>query len=188
MNMDYAEARRILTTMEEQPIESSNRAAELQARSNAIQREHGLTAKGKTMSMIDPSEWNLDDSQEPYALRDGVEAKLRIVSVEKNQRRDRDGTITGEYWVVRIEVPDEPYSKEITDFLDIPDAKHMDAKRLNTARDKMRKFCDAFEIDRSRPFDPSDNWPGQEGWGILSLTVSPDYGEQNRVRRYIVPK
>ena len=138
------------------------------------------TERNHTMSTIDPSEWNLEDSQEPYALKDGTEALLRVIEVRKLTRDDGDT----EYYVVRLEVPTEPFSKEITDFLDIP-SRGLNAKRLNAARQKMLNFSQSFGFDMSRPFDPSEDWVGLEGWCILSLAKSDLYGEQNRISKYL---
>ena len=135
------------------------------------------------MSMIDPTEWDLEDSQEPYALKDGAEAQLRIIEVRRGTRLDTEV----EYYTVRMEVVGEPFSKEITDWLDVP-SRQLDAKRLNAARQKMQRFMACFAIDASRPFDPTADWFGCEGWAILGLSKSELYGEQNRISRYIQPR
>jgi len=133
-----------------------------------------------TMSMIDPTEWNLDDSQEPYALKDGAEVILRIIEVRKQERQDTGS----EFYVVRFEVPDDPYSKDIVEFFDVPSSK-LDAKRLNAARQKMQKFAQAFGLDMTRPVNPAEDWVGAEGWCILSLSKSAQYGEQNRISTFV---
>ena len=139
------------------------------------------TERVSSMSMLDPTEWELEDSHEPFALRDGTEAKLRILEVQKGVDNER------EYLTIRLEVPEEPYSKDITHWLNVPSRK-MDAKHLNVARNDMLKFCQCFEIDRTRPFDPTEDWVGLEGWCILGLRKSEQYGEQNRIGKFIVPR
>lgn len=134
------------------------------------------------MSMIDPTEWNLEDSQEPYALKDGTEAMLRIIEVRYDKRSDGSA-----YYTVRLEVPNEPFSKDITEWLNVPELP-LDAKRLNAAKQKMWHFMDCFGIDRTRPSDPLEDWVGQEGWCILSLSKSDQYGEQNRISKFIMPR
>ena len=133
-----------------------------------------------TVSMIDPSEWELEDSHEPIALKDGAEVILRIIEVSKAIRPDT-GT---NYYTVRFEVPSEPFSKDITDWLDEP-SRGMDPKRLNTSKQKMMHFMDCFGIDRARPSDPAEDWVGCEGWCILSLRSSEQYGEQNRISKFV---
>lgn len=132
------------------------------------------------MPSFDPSEWNLDDSQETYAMPDGTEANLRILSVELRDR-ENDGT---KYFIVRSEITEEPYSKEITSFLNIP-SRLMDAKQLNLARNEMKKFTECFGLDMSMEFDPKEDWVGCEGTVILSLSKSDAYGEQNRIAKYL---
>lgn len=133
------------------------------------------------MAMFNPSEWSLDDSQEPYALPDGTEARLRILSVEKPVERE-DGS---SYMTARMEVVDHPYSKEVSAFLEIPNARVLDAKRLNNARHRMKEFMACFGLDGTRMFDPTEDWPLREGWVILSMRTSPEYGDQNRIAKYL---
>ena len=133
-----------------------------------------------SMSMIDPTEWNLDDSHEPIALKDGAEVILRVIEVTKSTRPETNT----EYYTVRFEVPSEPLSKDITDWFDAPSLS-MDPKRLNTARQKMKHFMASFDIDRTRPTDPTEDWVGCEGWCVLSMRHSEQYGEQNRISKFI---
>jgi hypothetical protein len=133
--------------------------------------------------MIDPTEWELDNSQEPYAMKDGTETLLRVIEVRKATRPET-GT---DYYIIRFEIPAEAYSKEVSAFLDVP-ARSLDAKRLNDARQRMLHFTECFGIDLSRPMDPTEDWVGCEGWCILSLTKSDQYGEQNRISKYIKPR
>lgn len=157
-------------------------AASLQAKSDELMRQHNIEPRRNTVSMLDPNEWSLDDSQEPYALKDGTEARLRIIEVRKDTRDDES-----EYLTIRLEVPDEPYSKDVTKFLNIPSRK-MDAKQLNQSRHDMKLFCQCFEVDMSRPFDPTEDWVGLEGWAILGVRKTEQYGEQNTIKKLIVPK
>ena len=134
----------------------------------------------RIMSMVDPMEWELDDSHEPTVLKDGTEALLRVIEISKGTRPETNT----EYYTVRFEVPSEPFSKDITDWLDLP-ARSMDPKRLNTAKQKMLHFMECFNIDRSMPSDPTEDWVGCEGWCILSLRSSDQYGEQNRISKFV---
>lgn len=149
-------------------------------------RHYTVTKEGtkeiRSMSMIDPTQWSLEDSQEPYALKDGSEVMLRIVDVRLDKRADET-----EYYTVRFEVVDEPYSKEITDWFNVP-ARSLDPKRLNAARRKMLHLMESFGIDTMNLTDPVEDWPGYEGWCILSLSKSEQYGEQNRIAQFIRPR
>ena len=164
---------------EEKEVELENTVESYRKRNFTVSKQG---TKERTMSMIDPKEWSLDDAQEPYALKDGSEVTLRIIDVRHDKRTD-----SSEYYTIRMEVPSEPFSKEITAWLNIP-SRNLDAKRLNDAQHKMKAFMQCFSIDISALTDPLEDWPGQEGWAILSLSKSDQYGEQNRVAKYIVPR
>lgn len=169
-------------TTDEQEKQSARRLQDAGPHHFKVTADHKAvpTERPRTMSMIDPSEWNLEDSREPYALKDGTEALLRVLEVRKSTRPETDT----EYYTVRFEVPSEPYSKDIADFIDLPSSR-LDAKRLNAARQKMLNFTQCFGIDLSRPFDPTEDWVGCQGWCILSLSKSDQYGEQNRISKYL---
>ena len=134
------------------------------------------------MAMIDPSEYGLEDSQEPYAVKPG-EYKLKIISVGGGM--DKNDL---EYLQPRLEVCGEPYSKDFTHFLHVPDKGEMGEKQLNRVKFAYSSFCKCFSIDTTRPFDPKDDWAGCEGWGILGLSESKEYGEQNFIRKLLTPK
>ena len=133
--------------------------------------------------MIDPEEYGLDEGQEPTAVKGGEEYKLIITGV--NEGTDKNGL---DYLMPSLEVVGEPYSKDFTYFLHVPDKDKMGAKKLNQARYNYSTFCKTFEIDLSRPFDPKDDWPGKEGWAILGAKESEEFGEQNFVKKLLAPK
>ena len=164
---------------EEKEVEQDSTVESFRKRNFTVSKQG---TKERTMSMIDPNEWSLDDSQEPYALKDGSEAALRIIDVRFDTRDDNSS-----YYTIRMEVPSEPFSKEITDWLNVPN-RELDAKRLNVARRRMLHFMQCFSIDTTQLSDPLEDWPGQEGWAILNLSKSDQYGEQNRITKYIVPR
>jgi hypothetical protein len=41
---------------------------------------------------------------------------------------------------------------------------------------------------RSRPGEPEDDWPGLEGWAILGMEKTDQYGEQNFVKKFVAPR
>ena len=138
------------------------------------------SGRNKSMSMIDPTEWELDDSHEPITLKDGTEALLRVIEVTRGVSK-LSGVVQ---YIVRFDVPSEPFSRDITDWFDEP-TRGMEPKRLNDAKQKMKHFMDCFGIDRIRPSDPNEDWVGCEGWCILSLRSSEQYGDQNRIAKFV---
>ena len=135
------------------------------------------------MATIDPTDYDLDGSQEPYAVKGGEEHKLIIVDVKEGE--DKNGLA---YVQPRIEIVGEPFAKDFTHFLHLPDKDAMTEKQLNRVRYNYRTFCEAFEIDNSRPYDPKDEWPGHEGYAILGAGTDERYGEQNFISKLVMPR
>ena len=132
------------------------------------------------MSTFDPNDFGLPESQEPYAMPDGTEAKLRII--ECIVGKDKNGL---SYFLPRFEICDEPFSKDFTHFMHVPE-RGMDAKRLNRVRFMLAQFFEAFEINTSREFDPAEDWPGLEGWAILGVKHDAVYGTQNMIKSWVL--
>ena len=51
----------------------------------------------------------------------------------------------------------------------------------------MKNFLATFDLDESSLNNPEDI-KGAEGWAILGLEDSPEWGEQNYVKKFISPK
>ncbi len=135
------------------------------------------------MPMIDMSDQGIDESQEPHSVKPGDEHKLVIVSV--NSGTDKNDF---DYIMPKLEIIGDPYAKDFSHFLHIPDKDKMDAKTLNKAKWNFSVFAKCFGIDLSRPTDPSDDWPGAEGYAILGVGDNEEYGEQNFVKKFVTPK
>ncbi len=119
---------------------------------------------------------NFDNVVEPRAVDADKEYKIRII--EARQGTDKNGN---PYILPRFEILDEVGAKDFTYFLGLPNDS-MDAKRLNAVKYKIKNFLDAFGLDVSS--DPED-WAGSEGWAILGLEESEQYGEQNFIKRFV---
>ena len=134
------------------------------------------------MPMIDPTGYGLDESQEPKASKPGEEYKLIIVEVRDGE--DKNGY---DYLIPRLEIVGEPYSKDFTHFLNLPDGK-MSEKQLNKVRWNLTSFAECFSIDMSRPHDPKEEWVGHEGYAILGTNDNEEYGEQNFIKKLVTPQ
>lgn len=135
------------------------------------------------MGTIDFDEYELDGSQEPYAVKGGEEYKLLIVEVKEGV--DKNGL---DFIQPRLEIAGEPFAKDFTHFLHLPNKEKMSEKQLNRVRYNLKSFCQCFEIDTSRPSSPVDDWPGSEGFAILGLRTDDQYGEQNYISKLVLPK
>jgi len=137
------------------------------------------------MPMIDPTEHNWDDFVDPYALPDGSPARLRIIEVTRQVKTYGDIEVTG--YTVRKEVVDHDYAKEIYTYLEFPNSKFRgkDDKRYNRQGAQWRNFCKCFDIPLNEATDPLTDWKDHEGDVILSKNDDTQFGETNRIRKYL---
>lgn len=140
--------------------------------------EHTEEYTGQFDETFDLGMEGLDDAVEPYALPDGTEAQVRILQVHGKKREDGS-----QYWLVTLETPEHPFAKLITHFVELPQYE-ANARRKNTARFRLKAFCEAFGVDTQGSLR-LDELVGREGWAILSLQRSETYGDQNRIGRFI---
>ena len=124
-------------------------------------------------------DYDLNDDQEPTAVAGDQEYKLRITDVR--QGTDKNGN---PYLLPRFEVVGEPTAKEFTKFLRLPNA-NLDAKQLNNCKWALKVFFDAFDLD-ANSIGSAEEMIGHEGWAILGLEESPEWGEQNFVKKFLV--
>jgi len=140
------------------------------------------------MALIDYSdmEQEINDAQEPTVLPKGTEVKVRIIQVRQGTS-EKNGN---DYLMPLYEVLGDGMEmvKEVSDFLWVLDKENLGAKEYARALDQFKKFAKCFGIDLSRPFDPEEDLVGLEGWIIVGLRKSDEYGEQNNVSKYILPR
>lgn len=137
---------------------------------------------------LDLSNDNLDEGKELTAAKEG-EYRIRL----KDWKTDDDGKI------VKMTAEDKPFIMPIFEIINDPDADHykdmthfmwlpsdwMDAKKKNSARFELQTFCKAFRIDYHQKIDP-ENTIGLEADALLVVQDDATYGEQNRVKRFVV--
>ena len=138
------------------------------------------------MGIYDLSDMGLDEGQEPQAVDGDKEYKLRILEVtEGEDKREWD------YIMPRFEIIDDPFSKDFTQFINVPDKKKMDVKTLNRVKHGPTgfvSFLKAFGFDTSAKINFPDQSPGKEGWAILGKKKTEEYGEQNYIKRFVLPR
>jgi spermidine/putrescine-binding protein len=144
------------------------------------------------MSLTDYSslEKEIKDAPEPKVLEKGTEVKARIIAVRTGQVEKEESEFYGlDYFSVSFDAPNEPLAKEFNDFFwDLAAAKgSMSEKNYLKALRHFRTFADAFGIDYSKPFSIEDELPGKEGWLIVGIKSSDEYGAQNTVQKYLSP-
>lgn len=138
--------------------------------------------------MLDFSQDNLEDGKEREAVPDG-EYTLRLI----DWLSDDDGKIKmydkkdcpfimPKFEIVGCE--EAEYSKDLMHYLKLPNSD-MKKKDLNDARFHLNAFFTAFGIDHKQAIDP-ESCIGLEADALLTIQDDPEYGEQNRVKRWIV--
>jgi hypothetical protein len=172
---------------EEEAI-ATNKALEDASREEDLSPSHykvHSSGKVEKMSgnMIDPTQWGLGDIPEPEVLEDGNEAKVRITSVR--DAKTKEGDIP--YYRVMLEVPDNPLVKDFSYNVYRPYDGQTPKQSFNT-KYQFQQFMKAFNMDMSRPFDPETSWVSEEAWCIVSMKEDKEYGKQNQVRKWILPK
>lgn len=130
-------------------------------------------------------EREIADAPEPKILPRGSEVKARIINVNEGIS-DKNGA---QWYMPVFDVPSDPLVNEFNDFFwDLADRDKLDAKNAARALTKFKNFASAFDLDYSRPFDWSEDLINLEGWVILGVKKSDEYGEQNTVSKYVVRK
>jgi hypothetical protein len=137
------------------------------------------------MAMTDYSniENEIADSQDPTVLPRGSEVKARIISVNDGVS-DKNGA---QWYMPAFDVPNDPLVMEFRDFFwELADKEKLDDKSFQRGLRKFKLFAEAFGLDYSQPFDWVDDLIGLEGWVLLGIKKSDEYGEQNTIQKYVV--
>lgn len=125
------------------------------------------------------------DAPEPITLKAGTEVNLRIISV-RTGTSEKSGI---DYFSPNFEVIDEPMVQEFSWFAwDPKDNTKMDPKTRARNNFSLKNFFLAFGIDISRPLNLSEDLIGAKGWAIVGVKKSEEYGEQNTIKKFILPR
>lgn len=138
------------------------------------------------MSLVDYSDMEQEilEAPEPKTLKAGTEVKARIINVRSGTSDKNDCN-----WFSPVfDVPDDPMVMEFNDFFWELDKEKLTKKELMRSMNKFKNFVRCFGIDISRPFDIADHFPGHEGYMIVGSKNDETYGEQNTVKKYILPR
>jgi len=137
-----------------------------------------------TLSDYSELENEIKDAPEPKILPAGTEVKARIIKVNSGVSDKNDCV----WHSVVFDVPDDPMVIEFSDFMWELDKTKLDAKSFQRSLFSFKQFTQAFGLDISRPFSWEDDLPGLEGWVILGIRKSDQYGDSNTVKKYVMPK
>lgn len=127
----------------------------------------------------------IEASEEPKVLSRGSEVKARIISMRSGVSDKNDA----QWYMPVFDVPNDPMVMEFNDFFwDLLDRNKLDPKQAQRAVNKFKNFAAAFGLDYSQPFDWEDDLIGLEGWVVLGVRKSDEFGEQNTVTKYLKKK
>lgn len=123
-------------------------------------------------------EVNPEDAVELAALPEG-EYKVKCLKAEYME---------GDSWnaiKMLLEPIDHPEAKLINHMLWLPQKDDDDARRKQTSTKRLEYACTAFGVGFPK-FQDTD-FTNQEAWALLSVEETEDYGEQNKVKRFVGP-
>ena len=126
---------------------------------------------------------NLDEVPAQHAVPEG-EYQLTLVTCEIKEQKPEKGT--GRFIMATLEIVSDPDTKLITHVMMLPAADDNERKRNNRLRN-IGDFFKCFGIPSSGPVNLAA-FEGNTGWAILGVEDGGQYGEQNRVKRYITGK
>ena len=130
------------------------------------------------MSFLDVS---LEDTPQLEAVEEG-EYQIQVNRAKVGEASSGNG----KYLLLYCEVPSISESKDFTHVLMLPndqDSEKQKIKKMNRLKDCM----DAFSYDYADGIE-TDDLEGLEGWAHLAIKEDPDFGEQNRVVKFIPPQ
>lgn len=124
--------------------------------------------------------FNFDDTPDAHTLLEG-EAKLRITSSELKTKESSGNT----YYSLRLEPVDDPFAKDILHTLML-EREDLGVKENWQRKTALKEFFGALpDFDASVSFQASA-LIGEECWALLSVKYDDEYGEQNKIRRFVV--
>lgn len=126
---------------------------------------------------------NIDDIPAQHAVAEG-EYHLLLVSAEIKDQKPEKGS--GRFLQATMEVMDDPNAKLISHVMMLPSEDDNDRKKNNRLR-AIGDFLKAFSIPSSGSVNFAQ-YEGNMGWAVLRVETSDDYGDQNKIRRFITGK
>lgn len=124
---------------------------------------------------------NFDEVFEPTSKKEG-EYQLRVLDCQVKESSKGKGSFLS----AKFEIVGEPTAKDISHVMMLPKAED-DVKQRNKRLFAIQSFIKACGMDPAASFQPEE-LAGHTCWAILTEEQDPEYGTQNRVRRFSVPK
>ena len=116
----------------------------------------------------------LEDATEPEALEEG-EYRVRVTNSELTESQAGNRML-----VLTLEPVNYPDAQLIREYMVFP-SEDDNARVTNSKKLSIKRACDALGVGYE--FEPEE-FIGKEAIALLSYEDDPEYGEQNRVRRF----
>lgn len=124
---------------------------------------------------------DFDNIFEPKSVKEG-EYQLRVLDAQ-SKTSSKTG---GDYISVKLEIVGEPEAKDINHVMMMPTSND-DVKKRNSRLSAIANFLKACGLDPATTSNVNEVI-GCSCWAILAEEADPEYGMQNRVKRFVVGK
>lgn len=121
---------------------------------------------------------DFDGVYEPETVPGG-EYQLRVLKAEIKQQKPEKGS--GSFVQLRLDIPSAPKSKDITHVMMLP-GQQDDPKQKNSRLAAIQNFLKACGFDNVNNIAETE---GSSCWAILTEEDDPEYGKQNRIRKFV---
>ena len=128
------------------------------------------------MSFIDVKP---NDAKELEVVPDG-EYELAVISAELAESKSKPGQ---QQIALSFSIQGVVNAPVVRHWLQLPHASDDDAT-TNRKLLRLKQFCDAFDYDASNGLDTED-LTGLTGTALLSVENNEEYGDQNRIKRFV---
>lgn len=128
------------------------------------------------MSLID---LKVADAQEFVAVSAG-EYELTVISAELSESKKTPGNMG---LALAFTVEGEPLAQVVREWINLP-SPNDDERIANSRLLRLKQFCTTFGYDPSAGIE-TDDLPGLSGHVILKVESSDEYGDQNRIQRFL---
>ncbi|OQB08793.1 MAG: hypothetical protein BWY21_01089 [Parcubacteria group bacterium ADurb.Bin216] len=121
---------------------------------------------------------DFDNIFEPKSVKEG-EYQLRVLDAQ-SKTSSKTG---GDYISVKLEIVGEPEAKDINHVMMMPTSND-DVKKRNSRLSAIANFLKACGLDPATTSNVNEVI-GCSCWAILAEEADPEYGMQNRVRKFV---
>lgn len=132
------------------------------------------------MPIIDLSDYDLPSAEEPKIVEDGT-YNVRIIDISFSVNANNNLASYG----VRLELIDDPLSKDLFEFINLPNKVLDNAKRYASKVWTLKCFLNCFKVSLSGMVDIENDMLGLEGRAVIGKRNTDKFGMVNYVREWL---